>query len=153
MNETARQLSNTIEAVSKALAEWTVNRHIESDPALPERYGSTWRGDWTANVQSRLGYLAQAVAVRRSELFTQMMLWTAVAALARKANPDDLMSSLEHMRDVLAQELPPPVAKTASEYVDQALSPLEQRRTRLRGGAEPGHAPGRLLLQVAWRPC
>ena len=69
MNEAARQLSDTIEAVSKALAEWTVNRHIESDPALPERYGTTWRTDWTANVQSRLAYLAQAVSVRRPELF------------------------------------------------------------------------------------
>jgi methanogenic corrinoid protein MtbC1 len=147
VNEAARQLSSTIEAVSKALAEWTVNRHVEADPTLPERYGTTWRSDWTANVQSRLGYLAQAVAVRRSELFTQMELWTAAAALARKANPDDLMSSLEHMRDVLAQELPPPVAKTASEYVDQALSRLSSAELDSAAAPSPGTPQGRLLLQ------
>jgi methanogenic corrinoid protein MtbC1 len=136
VNETARQVSTTIEAVSKALSEWTVNRHVEADPALPERYGASWRADWTANVQSRLAYLAQAVAVRRSELFAQMMLWTAEAALARNAEPDDFLNSLEHMRHVLAQELPPPVAKTAAEYVDEALA-------RLRGGGpEPSAGPG-----------
>ena len=147
MNEAAKQLSNTIEAVSKALAEWTVNRHVEADPTLPERFGTSWRSDWTANVQSRLGYLAQAVAVRRSELFTQMMLWTAVAALARKAKPDDLVDSLTHMRAVLAQELPPPVARTAAEYVDQALSRL--RNAGPESAARPSldtHA-GRLVLE------
>jgi len=147
VNETAKQLGNTIEAVSKALAEWTVNRHIESDPALPERYGATWRTDWTANLQSRLAYLAQAVAVRRSELFTQMMLWTAAATLARKAKPDDLLNSLEQMRDVLAQELPPPVAKTASEYVDQALSRLRSAELEPSVALSPGSRHGKLLLR------
>jgi methanogenic corrinoid protein MtbC1 len=147
VNETARQLSNTIESVSKALAEWTVNRHIESDSALPERYGATWRTDWIANLQSRLAYLAQAVAVRRPELFTQMMLWTAAATLARKAKADDLLNSLEHMRDVLAQELLPPVAKTASEYVDQALSRLRSAELDSAAAPSPGTPQGRLLLQ------
>ena len=57
------------------------------------------------------------------------------------------MSSLEHMRDVLAQELPPPVAKTASEYVDQALSRL--RGTELDSSARlrPDTPHGRLVLQ------
>ena len=147
MNETARQLSTTIETVSKALAEWTVNRHVEADPTLPERFGTTWRNDWTANVQSRLCYLAQAVAVRRSELFAQMELWTAAAALARNAQPGDLLSSLEHMRHVLAQELPPPVARTAVEYVDQALSRL--RNARPESAAPPSLATpaSRLVLK------
>ena len=147
MNETAIQLSYTIEAVSKALAEWTVNRHVASDPALPERYSAAWRADWTANVQSRLAYLAQAVAVRRAELFTQMMLWTAAATLARKAKPDDLLNSLEHMRDVLAQELPPPVAKIASEYVDHALSHLHSAEFESTASPSPGTPHGKLLLQ------
>jgi len=147
VNETARQLSNTIEAVSKALAEWTVNRHIESDPALPERYGATWRTDWTANLQSRLAYLAQAVAVRRPQLFERMMHWAALAAQARHATSEDLLISLEHMRDVLAQELPPPVAKTASEYVDQALSRLRSAKLGSAAPPSPGTPHGRLLLQ------
>ncbi len=147
MNETAKQLSNTIESVSKALAEWTINRHIESDPALPERYGTTWRADWTANLQSRLAYLAQAVAVRRPELFTQMMAWTAEAALARRAKPDDLLNSLEHMRDVLAQELPPPVANTASEYVDQALTRLRSAEIESAVALNPSEPHGKLSLR------
>jgi methanogenic corrinoid protein MtbC1 len=147
VNETAKQLSNTIEAVSKALAEWTVNRHLEADPTLPERYGAAWRSDWAANVQSRLAYLAQAVAVRRSELFAQMMLWTAAAALARRAQPDDFLSSLEHMRHVLAQELPPAVAKTAAEYVDQALSRLRSAEPEPSARPSPDTPQGRLVLQ------
>lgn len=145
MNETARQLSNTVDAVAKALAEWTLNRHLEADPALPARYGSSWRSDWTANVQSRLAYLAQAVAVRRPKLFAQMMLWTAAAARARQVSPDDLLSSLEHMRDVLVEELPPPVAKTAAEYVDQALADLRSAESAPATGPGLG-APQRELL-------
>lgn len=124
MNDVAKQLSHTIESVARALAEWTVNRHVESDPALPRRYGDTWRKDWTGNVRSRLAYLAQAVAVRRPALFTQMMQWSASAARAREVQPDDLVSSLDHMREILAQELPAPVARTAAEYVEHALASL-----------------------------
>jgi methanogenic corrinoid protein MtbC1 len=147
VNETARQLSNAIEAVSKALAEWTVNRHLEADPDLPERYGATWRSDWTANVQSRLGYLAQAVAVRSPELLAQMMLWTATAARARDATLGDFLNSLEHMRAVLVEELPPPVATTAAECVDQALLGLRSAELESAAGPDPGAHHGELLLQ------
>jgi len=126
MNQEAVQLSRSIEAVSKALAQWTVERHAAADPTLPERYGQSWRSDWVSNVEARLAYLAQAVAVRCPEVFAMSMLWNREAITARDGRAHDLEASLHHIKSVIADELPQPAAHAAVECVHAALTVLGQ---------------------------
>ncbi len=106
MDQSATALSRTLEGLSRALAEWTVNRHAEQDTTLPYRYGANWRASWVAAVCARLEYLCQSIAVRRPALFAGMMSWEASAYRARDASLDDLSRSLECLRSVVASELP-----------------------------------------------
>lgn len=122
MNPESAQHSRTIESVSRALAGWTVARHVESDPTLPARYVPSWSADWTANVQSQLAYLAQAVAVRTPEVFEASVRWTRDAGMARGATVADLDACLRHLRGVLVDELPPSTAAAAVACLDLALS-------------------------------
>ncbi|HUN81790.1 MAG TPA: cobalamin-dependent protein [Phycisphaerae bacterium] len=126
MNKEALQLSRSLEAVSRALARWTVERHASADKTLPDRYGASWQADWVANVEARLAYLAQAVGVRCPDVFSASVLWNREAIATREGRVDDLQASLRHMRAVFADELPPPIACVATECVDAALVALDQ---------------------------
>lgn len=126
MNKESLQLSRSLEAVSKAQARWTVERHAAADKTLPHRYGASWQADWVANVEARLAHLAQAVAVRCPEVFSASVLWNREAIATRDGRVDDLQASLHHLRGVIADELPPPVAHVATECVDAALAALDR---------------------------
>ncbi len=93
---------------------------------MPLRYGASWQGDWVANVEARLAYLAQAVAVRCPDVFSASVLWNREAIATRDGRVEDLKASLHHLSAVIAGELPPPVARVATEGVNAALAALDQ---------------------------
>jgi methanogenic corrinoid protein MtbC1 len=121
MNETARQLSITLDAVAGAVAEWTVSRHAEIDPALPERYGERWRREWVDDTRVRVLQLSQSIAVREPLLFVDAAAWARGAYKARSMPADDLDANLRSLRDVLESDVPEPVREPAVEYVTRAV--------------------------------
>lgn len=124
MNTQAVQLSYSLEAVGRAIARFTLEALASADPSIAERYGERWREDWLANLESRLAYLAQALALRRPEVFAQTMVWSRDGAAARGGRVEDLDTSLAHMATVMEAELPPPLARAALECVTAARSAL-----------------------------
>ncbi|OWY73175.1 hypothetical protein B7486_02170 [cyanobacterium TDX16] len=129
MNQEAILISRSIEAVSNALAQWVVERHAEADPTLAERYEGNWRSNWVANVHARLTYLAQAVAVRCPAVFSESVLWNREAIVAREGRVEDLTASLNHMRAVIANELPALEARAATECIDAAIVATAKARS------------------------
>ncbi len=127
MNDTANQIADTIEDVTRALAEWTVERHFQSDATLSDRFGKTWRGDWVAHVESRLRFLAQAVALEREELFAVAMRWTAQSHGSKPDHRSDLDLSLRCMRDVILEELPPAAVDITRRCIDAGLLEIAQQ--------------------------
>lgn len=119
--QTANQIADTIENVTRAMAEWTVNRHLKSDPSLPEKYGAFWRSDWVCHVESRFRFLAQAVALERPEVFARALQWTAKAHGEQSETLDDLELSLRCMREVVREELPTAALEPTSRCIDAAL--------------------------------
>lgn len=124
MNAEAKQASQVIDSVAKAVANWTVDQHAETNPELPKRYGAAWRGDWIGHTLSQIHMLAQAVAVRSTELFVSSMRWTYESFKSRGVDEDDLTQNIRCLREVLAKELPPPVGKEAMRYVDASIEAL-----------------------------
>ena len=121
MNETARQLSITLDSVAGAVAEWVVSRHAEIDPALPERYGERWRREWVDDTRVRVLQLSQSIAVREPLLFIDAAAWARAAYKSRGMQTDDLDANLLSLRDVLESDVPDPVRETAVEYVTRAV--------------------------------
>jgi methanogenic corrinoid protein MtbC1 len=147
MEQSARQLSLSLDAVAKALAEWTVTRHAEMDPSLPERYGKTWRPLWVADVMTRVRYLGQAIAVRRPKLFAQTAAWANAAFAARPAGTEDLAANLRCLREVLTAELPEAAGRTAAPYLDEALARLESPAAPPAERITPDQPMGELTLR------
>jgi len=121
MNENARQLSITLDSVTRPVAEWTVSRQFEIDPTLAERYGERWRRDWVEDTRVRIVQLSQSIAVREPLLFVDAAAWARAAYEARSMPADDLDANLRSLLDVLKTEVPEPIRQPAVEYVTRAL--------------------------------
>jgi len=127
MNETAKHAGRIVESTATAVANWSVARHAELDSDLEKRYGARWREEWVGHVASQMRFLAQAIAVRRPQLFADSVQWTHNAFQARGVKDVDLVSSLRCVREVIEAELPEAVAGTASEYIGHAIERLEAK--------------------------
>lgn len=126
MDKNAKQASRIIDSIAKAVANWTVDELAQADPDLPQRYGARWRGDWIGHTLSLIYMLAQAVSVRSQELFSHHVIWTFHSFEARGIPGADLIQNTKSMREVLHQQLPPPVAEMVSPFVDKAVNDLEE---------------------------
>jgi methanogenic corrinoid protein MtbC1 len=147
MDESARQLSLSLDGVSKALAEWTVARHAEVDPSLPQRYGDLWRKSWVTEVDTRVRYLAQAIAIRRPKLFAESAAWSSSAFAARNAATGDVEASLRCLREVIEAELPEAAARVALDHLDAGLERLQAPPPPPVDRLEPGQPHGELALR------
>lgn len=146
------QIADSIEGVTRALAEWTVSRHLEFDAQLPEKYGVYWRSEWVGHVESRLRLLIQAVALERPELFASAMRWTADAHQDEGEGREDLALSLKAMRDVIRDELPPPMLDAINRCLDAGIAALSPGAS-VPGGANAGsvldkNEPARQFMQA-----
>ncbi|HRX85086.1 MAG TPA: cobalamin-dependent protein [Phycisphaerae bacterium] len=126
MNAEAKHASVILDSIAKAVANWTVDKHAEAAPQLAERYGATWRADWISHTLAQLHLLAQAVAVRSADLFTESMKWTRESFRARGIDSTDLDENTRCLRSVLASELPAPVDTLVLSYVDASLARAEE---------------------------
>jgi methanogenic corrinoid protein MtbC1 len=141
VDQTAVQMSRSLDSVTQALAAWVADRHAESDPGLAARYGDGWRSAWVADVRARIRVLAQSIAVERPALFADSMRWSRAAVLARDGELDDLRASLHCLREVADEELPAGLATRVGACVDAALAELDEPEP-----PEPP-APGREALE------
>lgn len=147
MNPEARNVSLVIDSVAKAVANWTVDRHADLNPKLPNRYGPGWRADWIGHTLSQIHMLAQAVSVRSADLFAQTMLWTRESFKLRGVEEEDLALNTKCMRAVLAKELPPPINRTAIEFVDASIEAMGGPSGDFGGNAEPDSAHRKIALE------
>lgn len=147
MNPEAKQASVVIDSVAKAVANWTVDRHAELNPKLPNLYGPGWRADWIGHTLSQVHMLAQAISVRSAELFAQTMLWTRESFNLRGVEEEDLARNTKCMREVLARELPPLVNRIAIKFVDASITALSRPEGDFGGNAEPDSAHREIVLE------
>ena len=128
MNKDAKHASVIIDSVAKAVANWTVEEHAQTDPGLLDRYGPGWRADWTGHTLSQIHMLTQAVAARNAGLFVHHLCWTRDSFEARGIQTADLIRNMACMRDVLAKELPPPVAQAVLPFLETSIAELQSTK-------------------------
>lgn len=117
--------STIIDASSKSLARWIVERQVELAPSLAARYDGArdgrWQIDWVNDTRGRLSALAEALAFDAPALFVREILWARSAFAARGVPLEDLSGNLTAMSDVLAERLPPGERTRAADMVRHGL--------------------------------
>lgn len=129
-----RQCADSIDGVSRALAEWTVSLLYERHPAFESRYGEDGRLLWRGEMTNRLQHLSEAIATARPALFEHSVEWARSAFEARQMDPGDLALGLQALEETLRAELPAQIAGRACPLVRDAVARVE------RGARERRHA-------------
>ncbi len=131
MNATDRQRAHAIDAVTRALAEWTADLHFEQDPTMDARYGDDGLRLWKAEIRLRLQHLAEAIAADRPALFVQNAIWSRAAFLAREVDDSDLRRNLACMREICNEQLAKDTGPTAVRFIDLATEAIRKQAEEL----------------------
>lgn len=125
-----RQFAESIDGVSRALAEWTVTSFYERKPELTARYGASGRALWKAEIANRLQHLAEAIAADRPALFVISVEWARAAFVARDMDEADLAESLEVLEETLRSELPTQIGSRASRFMRAGIESARKPTAR-----------------------
>ena len=121
------QAAEALEAVSRAVSEWTVDQIHVDDPGMEVRYGGESRRMWRHEVQSRVAHLVEAIAADRAAIFTAHAQWSRAAFMAREMGERDVERSLHALRQVLRENLPAHIVARAEPMVDSAIRETQGR--------------------------
>lgn len=151
------QAAEALEAVSRAVTEWTVDRMFSEDASMEARFGPEGRRLWRNEMQTRLAHLAEAIACSEPRLFTSNAAWSRAAFLARDMAEDDLARSLQCMSLVIAENVPAEVATRARSIIDSSVRELARGSfgdtSMLDHLGEDGTLARLFLLQLLQRDC
>jgi methanogenic corrinoid protein MtbC1 len=118
------EVSRTLDARRRLLAEALTERHYELHPDLAQRYGERGRAKCLQDAEYHLSYLADSIAGASPSLFADYIAWARVMLSTRGIPTDDLANNLIVLSEMLRRELPGDPGRLASEYVEAGLRVL-----------------------------
>lgn len=124
-----KQFAASIESVSRALAEWTVQEMYERMPELEQRYGADGRALWKGEIINRLQFLAEAIAADRAAVFVQSVEWARAGFMARGFETTHLAASLEVLDETMNAELPTQVAERTHRVLSEGLKSARRKES------------------------
>jgi len=124
MRKTSERIRNLISERQDFLATEVTNRQWKRRADLKLRYGKQGHSKCLEDARYHLRYLAEAVGAEETALFTDYVAWAKVMLNSRNIPPEDLVSNLEVLRDVLRDNLPDRFAKIVVSYIDTGLQRL-----------------------------
>ena len=137
MSEGASKASQIIDEQLTSLAKEVVDLQYALQAEPWARYGEEGREKSVRDVGYHLTYLAQALSVCDPNLFANYSAWTKVL-FAGLGFPDEvLVATLQCMRDVLGQHLPPDLSAITDDYCAAALDKLRETSPTLPTHLEP----------------
>jgi len=119
---TAMLIRTSIQTYAGYAASLLAERH----PETIARFGDAGFSLWKDNIAACMDDLTGALETDRASLFVKRVTWTRDAFTIRDVPADDLKHSLEALRDVLSEHLPPASRTTPCDCIDQAISALDQ---------------------------
>jgi len=124
-----KQFAASIDNVSRALAEWTVQEMYERKPEFERLYPADGRALWKGEIINRLQFLAEAIAADCPAIFVQSVEWARAGFMARGFETAHLAISLETLSEVLRSELPTQVADRACAMIEKGLVPARRKES------------------------
>lgn len=136
-----------LERSAAGLAGYAASSMIETAPEMLANYAPDAFGHWKTHLGQRVLELAAALRADERALFTERVVWSRKAFLAREQDELDLVASLTSLRDVLTRELPASAQAKALEILDAALDLLAEPPPPLdESELDPSRSGDRLAL-------
>lgn len=117
-----------LQASAQGLAAKAADRLLAAHPELEAKYGSLARSAIRESLAGRIQHLATAVQTGRDDLFARHLDWERIGLVSREGigAEAELKDSIETLREVLLDELPPKASGSALRVVDRGLARLAQ---------------------------
>ena len=131
MNQQGQLLASMITSSAKGYAAGVVDRQLQVQPDVFERYGERGYADLAGDTEIRLLELSEALAAGTPELLTQQVSWLVVALTARGVDIECLRVNLRCIAEELQANLPAGTADLAVDYLQQASAALDTAPTEL----------------------
>lgn len=124
MKEHSQQLSDIIYESKNELAEAIVDKLFESNPTIAQRYEKYGRDKCLEDTRYHLMYLAEALAVNSTELFSDYIQWVKILLNGLKVSTSDLDDNLKAIRTVLISKSPRSTHDVVQTFIESGLSQL-----------------------------
>lgn len=121
-HSTSAQISDQKEL----LAELVTNMHFEHHPDLEIKYGKAGKAKCKQDCLFHLSYLAEAVRIQTSEIFTGYLQWAHVMLLSRNIPVKDLINDLQYLDVACRQLLSHDNYNLVSNYIEKAVESLRK---------------------------
>lgn len=107
------------------LAELITSLHFDNQPELELKYGTAGKQRCKKDCLFHLSYLAEAVRIQRSEIFTSYLQWAQVMLQSRDIPVEDLTRILNYLDIACRQILSTDNYKIVSDYIDKGVESLK----------------------------
>jgi MerR family transcriptional regulator, light-induced transcriptional regulator len=135
-----------VKSAARALAGLATERLLQAVPGAQDAFPNAFHG-WQELLASQLEDLAGTLAVDRPQLFLMQTRNQLQVSAARGLPPDQFRAALQALREVLANELSPPLAAAATASLDLALAGLAQEPASTASRLAPEDEHSRLTAQ------
>lgn len=115
-----------LRAQQVTLAQTLVERQFALSPHLAVRYGTAGRLRCLEDASFHLSFLSEALELGHPEMFVDYIAWVKVMLAARGIPPEDLVSYLTLLCDLLREALSAEAGTAAAGVVEQSLQELPQ---------------------------
>lgn len=112
------------------LAKALVSRQLNNAEGYAEQFSVGARLKCVEDARNHLCYLSEALATDRPSIFSNYVAWADEVLTHRGIPTRDLVSHLEAMNSLLSERLPPDIAATVGEYIQEALLKLNGPRSK-----------------------
>lgn len=141
------EAAKAIEANAANIAATACNQFIKTQPQLASQASVDIYDSWAHHFQQRVMELSAAVAAGEPALFTARVEWSRQAMAARFLQNINLRDTLQSLREVLTETLPPDSLAEALHCLDQAINDYSEEPAKPEvSQLDPGHALERLAL-------
>lgn len=119
-------VAELLNASASGIAAMAADKLVNERAAVRSEHRADAVRTWRECVSSRLPFLAAAVSTACPRVFVEQARWAHTAYASRGGEPAALAfsASLECMRDVICEQLPPEAARLAATYVDHAIDSI-----------------------------
>ncbi|NHJ15163.1 MAG: cobalamin-binding protein [Candidatus Thorarchaeota archaeon] len=121
-----RRESRVLGEVTSAIVSRALDCHRNLDTSLSERYPSEAMETYRRDLEYHLQYLDAALRMESPLLFTSYMQWVKVLIHNLNLPVEDLITSINCIRDALMKELPVETKALSIDYLDEGLKQLEE---------------------------
>lgn len=119
---------------------------LEKDPSVADRFPPDALTAWKSHLTQRIMELGAALAAGSPALFQDRVNWSRKSFAARDRDEGDIRTSLECLREVLADALPPPARPDVLGCLDQAVDALNEPLAPEASELDPARDHDRLAL-------